>query len=172
MLCEVSLILSKDRINDIFATMKDGFWSIKTAPKKTRLEYYEKVYWMKILLIFFYTNPFIVIPLMCYYEIHPEWYSVFDPYFPYGGFLVLIFLISPGIGCYLICYLHMFMTIYFSTNMNIQMTIMIVYFENMMDDDIQETDDGEEHACPIEYNQNTVKDRLLFGIKQHMVLRR
>lgn len=71
------------------------------------------------------------------------------------------------------CYLHVYIAIYVALNIYVQMMILASYFESVTDD-LKVTSAvamlGQTKTAV--QKQNIIKNRLLFGIKHHMAMKR
>lgn len=139
--------------------MENTFWSIHKIPEKTHSQIEQKVFWLKFLIIVFYVDMALSVPLACLCRWYPHWYFLTNESFWEHALFMFLF-ITGFVGGDLICYLHIFTSLYFYLNINVQMLILSSYFENITDD-VNGVDD-----------QTIIRNRLLVGIKQHVRLRR
>lgn len=161
MFCDISSSVSKNYISTIFEAMQNDFWSIGKIPQQTYSQFKQKIFWLKVIIVGFYLIMCISCPSAIFCGWYPSWYFLSN-ISNLTRTLLMLFYAVMFIGTSIECYLHVFIPIFVALNLNVQMVILVAYFESI--------------ACEVEQNaacdQACVRNRLLFGIKQHKALKR
>lgn len=150
--------------------MEKQFWPMRGLPKETNSEFQQKLKWIKLIIFCFYTNPFVACVCAIVLRLYPSW-SIVIISSKLGYVCFLLLFIAAFIAGYFISYVHLFTVLYFAVNVNIQMMTITAYFDNMTDD-LEETLEAKYTNNAVFYDQDVVRDRLLFGIRQHIQLMR
>lgn len=167
----MSSFLSKSHIAKIYEVMEHGFWSAHETSIETYSHFEQKVFWFRILIVCFYVDMCISCTLCYICSWYPKWYFLANSS-RLEYMLFILFFIMASIGADIMCYLHVYIAIYVALNIYIQMMILAAYFQSITEDLQIIHSITKDELEIVQENQIKAKDRLVFGIKQHIAMKR